>query len=130
MSALTATVYALDLERLVLFYRALLELAVLESAAGDFTTLVSGTGDIEISVVQIPADAAATIELSDPVEVRHAASIKLSFLVRDLAMARSRAEMMGALMQPIDQAWAWRGHLHCDGCDPEGNVFQLRAAAP
>lgn len=25
-------------------------------------------------------------------------------------------------------AWPWRGHLHLDGWDPEGNVFQLRQA--
>lgn len=32
----------------------------------------------------------------------------------------------GASFVLIAAAWSWRGHLHVDGWDPEGNEFPLR----
>ncbi len=48
-------------------------------------------------------------------------------LIREGEGATSIVRLGGGLAAP-GAVWSWRGHVHLDGWDPEGNVFQLRQA--
>ena len=128
MAELTATMFGVDLDRLATFYRSVLGLSVIESATGDFVTMASAGGAVELSIVQIPVHIAASIVVAEPPFAQEDAAIKRSFLVADLDASRARTASLGGAIQSADHGWSWRGHLHCDGHDPEGNGFQVRAA--
>ena len=66
----------------------------------------------------ISSDAAA-IQVAAPPERREDTPI---------ASARSRAAELGGTMNAVDREWELEGAKVCDGCDPEGNVFQIRQA--
>jgi predicted enzyme related to lactoylglutathione lyase len=123
--ALTATVYAMDARRLAGFYAEVLGLARVEEGAS-FVLLASA--GVELAVVQAPPAIADAIVLNDPPAVREDTPIKLSFLVDDVEGARPIVERLGGGLAAPVAAWSWRGHLHLDGWDPEGNVVQLRQA--
>ncbi len=103
--------YAVDPDRLVHFYADVTGLQVAEASDG-FVTLTSDA--LELHLVRVPDELAATIELPDPVVRRVDTPIKVSFAVANINDA------------PTTE-WVWRGEAHCDGHDPEGNVFQVRA---
>ncbi len=46
--------------------------------------------------------------------------------VDDVEAVRPVVARLGGGLAAPDAAWSWRGQLHLDGWDPEGNVFQLR----
>lgn len=123
MKTLHAVVYALDLARVAAFYEAVLGWQRTENTQS--FVLLDG-GACELSVVQVPPEVAAGIVLTDPPAVREHTPIKLSFAVADFEAARQAAQAGGGHLKPAAAAWAWRGCLHLDGADPEGNVFQLR----
>ena len=76
---------------------------------------------------RISSDAAA-IQVAAPPERREDTPIKLVFTAEDIASARSRAAELGGTMNAVDREWELEGAKVCDGCDPEGNVFQIRQA--
>lgn len=123
--ALTTTVYAKDARRLAGFYAELLELVAVEEGASFVVLAAAG---IELAIVQAPPELADSIDLVDPPVLREDTPIKLSFLVEDLEGSRPIVERLGGGLAASDAAWSWRGHLHLDGWDPEGNVVQLRQA--
>lgn len=55
--------------------------------------------------------------------------VKMCLPAPSLAEARRTAAALGGGLWPSDREWQARGFRACDGRDPEGNVFQLRAAA-
>lgn len=120
---LTATVYAKDARRLVGFYEEALGLVRVEEGAS-FVLLASK--GIELAVVQTPPEVADSIVLADPPALREDTPIKLSFLVDDVERLRPVVARLGGGLAAPDAAWSWRGHLHLDGWDPEGNVVQWR----
>lgn len=126
-AAVHSVVYAKHKARVAAFYRAVLALAVAEDEPG--FTLLAGRG-IELSVVQAPEAIAREIILADPPTVREDTPLKTSFLVDDLEALRPLVLAHGGTLKPPEAAWAWRGALHLDGTDPEGNVVQFRCAAP
>ena len=81
---------------------------------------------VELSVVRIPEQLASTIVIANPPVVRESTPVKLSFLVPRLDAVRAAATATGGGLDPLDSAWSWRGMLHLDGFDPEGNVVQFR----
>lgn len=85
-----------------------------------------GAASVELAIVQIPSDVSDTIEITTPAAARESTPIKLSFLVPSIEGARSTIEELGGALKPANAAWSWRGALHLDGKDMEGNVFQLR----
>lgn len=123
--ALTATVYAKDARRLAAFYAEALRLARVEEGAS-FVVLASDA--VELAVVQAPPAVADAIVVTEPPVLREETPIKLSFLVQDIEGVRPTVVRLGGGLAAPEAGWSWRGHVHLDGWDPEGNVFQLRQA--
>ncbi len=119
-----AVVYCLDEQRVAAFYAALGGLVEVESSDGDFLTLESE--HLQVSFVRVPAHVAAAYPLSDPVERRSDAPVKLVLPVSDLEAARAAAAGLGGSVDPVEGEWDWRGSRHVDAVDPEGNVVSLR----
>src|SRR5262245_65556905 len=113
-----AMIFAKDLERMTRFYRDGLGLRVVQQTlASDWVEL--DAGDTTLALHAIPADIAATIEITTPPRRRSNTPMKLVFEVDDLDAARAGLVAYGAVM---DEPRGWSA---CDGVDPEGNVFQL-----
>jgi catechol-2,3-dioxygenase len=123
---MSVVVYAKDMTKVAEFYRRTLGVSSIEEAGGFI--LLAGNG-VEISVVRIPEKVAATIVIARPPEVRETTPLKFSFLVPHLETVRAAAIATGGGLEPLDSAWSWRGMLHLDGFDPEGNVVQFRCPA-
>jgi predicted enzyme related to lactoylglutathione lyase len=122
----TTVIYAKDLDRVSRFYAELLGLSAVDVRAGDYSCLGSGDGDLELSIVAIPDHVGAGFVITEPPERRERAAMKPSFAVDNLDAARRRAPALGGVVDAAATEWCWRGMVHCDGHDPEGNVFQLR----
>jgi predicted enzyme related to lactoylglutathione lyase len=122
---LAGVVYALDVERLADFYADVVELRATDAGTGYAHLTAAG---VELFLVAIPAEVAAGIEVTSPPQRRTETPIKLAFPTSDLARARTAAAARGGVVDPPERAWTFGGYLHCDGHDPEGNVFQLREA--
>jgi len=120
---LTAAVYAKDAGRLAAFYAEALGLDRIEDGAGFVLLASSG---IELALVQAPPAVAEAIVVAEPPVVREDTPVKLSFRVDDVEAVRPVVACLGGGLGAPDAAWSWRGQLHLDGWDPEGNVFQLR----
>jgi predicted enzyme related to lactoylglutathione lyase len=114
--------YAHDVERLRDFYVEMFDLSVGEEIAGEWVVLHAGPCEIGLHRVG-PAYRTADAR----VQARRT-NVKLVFTVRD-DVARRRAELVarGVPMGDIT-SYGSTGPL-CDGTDPEGNVFQISAAA-
>lgn len=119
-TALSAVVYAGDLDRVTDFYAAVIGLTVDERADG-FAVLV-GAG-LELTVVAIP-DECADVVASPPAR-REDTPIKVVFTVERIATSRAVAAAQGGVIDDPDREWEFRGLRRCDGHDPEGNVFQV-----
>jgi predicted enzyme related to lactoylglutathione lyase len=122
-----AIVYAKDIQRLARFYAAVADLEIVHEVA-DHVVLESET--YELVVVAIPAATAARIVISTPPARRENTAFKLSFAVDSLADARVSAKEAGGELNAPDKEWDFQGMRVCDGCDPEGNMIQVREAAP
>ena len=122
----TFVVYAKDIERVAEFYRRTLNIAALEETSGFI--LLAGDGT-ELSVVRIPDALAETIAIVSPPVVRENTPMKVSFWLPSLSAVRDAATSTGGGLRPPETAWTWRGMLHIDGFDPEGNVVQFRSQA-
>ena len=118
-----AIVYAKDIQRLARFYAAVADLEIVHEVA-DHVVLESETH--ELVIVAIPAATAARIVIATPPVRRENTAFKLSFLVDSLADARSAAREAGGDLNPPEKEWDFQGLRVCDGCDPEGNMIQLR----
>lgn len=116
-------VYAKDVERLASFYQSALALAIAEQAR---TFVVLHGQGFEVAIVAMPEAAAAAIDLPSPPVPLEDTPIKASFLVPSIEARRGAVTGAGGSLKPPEAAWAWRGQVHLDGVDPEGNVFQLR----
>ncbi len=123
----SVVVYAKQIEPVAKFYRLALDLAAVDEDQ-DFMVL-QGTG-IELTVVRIPDHIAADIHVTTPPELREATPIKPSFLVGSLDRVREAVAMTGGQVKHPSAAWRFRGMLHLDGWDPEGNIVQFRQAEP
>jgi len=121
-----AVVYAKDLDRMVAFYTAL-GLTVDEFARGDYAVLIGGA-ELELSVIQIPERIASQIRLSEPPQAREDTPIKLVFFVPSIDETLAAASLLGGRVKDGSKRWQFRGHAVQDAVDPEGNVYQLRAA--
>ena len=122
-----AIVYAKDIQRLAQFYAAVADLEIVHEVA-DHVVLESETH--ELVIVAIPAATAARIVIATPPVRRENTAFKLSFLVGSLAEARIAAKEAGGELNPLEKEWDFQGMRVCDGCDPEGNMIQVREAAP
>ncbi|MBL8309586.1 MAG: hypothetical protein JNL19_04115 [Burkholderiales bacterium] len=120
-----AVLYANNVARVASFYEAVADLHVAE-ADTSWVRLRSPSADFELVVHGIPAHIAASIHIATPPDIREDTPIKLVLPARSLTLARDAADRLGGAVFPDARAWSQAGFLHCDGYDPEGNVFQLR----
>ena len=118
-----AIVYAKDIHVLARFYAAVADLEVMHEV-DDHIVLESET--MELVIVAIPAATAARIVITTPPQRRENTAFKLVLPVPSLAEARAAAEANGGQLNPPGKEWKFQGLRVCDGCDPEGNVIQLR----
>jgi len=116
-------VYAKDVERLASFYQSALALAIAEQAR---TFVVLHGQGFEVAIVAMPEAAAAAIERRSPPVPLEDTPIKASFLLPSIEARRGAVTGAGGTLMPPEAAWTWRGQVHLDGVDPEGNVFRLR----
>jgi len=116
-------VYAKDLAAITAFYESTLRLKRVEVAS---THIFLAEGNMEVAVVQAPEEVAENISIASPPALRADTPLKASFLVKDFRPVREAAERTGGSLKPEESAWSWRGFLHLDGNDPEGNVVQFR----
>jgi catechol 2,3-dioxygenase-like lactoylglutathione lyase family enzyme len=116
--------YAADVDRLVQFYRGTLGLQIVQQDVG-FVVLSSGGTDLNI--VAMPLEAVDSLRALDAIDLRQDTAIKPSFHVSSLAQVATAAEALGGGTKPLEAAWEFRGSLHLDGYDPEGNVIQFVA---
>jgi catechol 2,3-dioxygenase-like lactoylglutathione lyase family enzyme len=144
-------IYARDIEKVAAFYSRTLARRVVER---DARFVVVGDAAVEVAIVRIPDSLVAASSLESPSHVmeetaprmrqenshrmqqetsprvREETSLKPSFLVDDLEAAVAAAAAAGGGTKPLHAAWGWRGQLHLDGHDPEGNPVQFRTRAP
>ncbi len=116
-----ALIYANDLPRLSHFYQQVLSM---QRLLADDEHHVLESADFQLIVHAIPPHIAAGITLTEPPAPRENTAVKLFFSVPDLAdAAATMARLGGRLFEP---QWAGPGFAARNGCDPEGNIFQLR----
>ena len=121
----TATVFVKNLEALADFYCHIGSMTV-ETTEGDFMVLTSS--EWKLILVQIPDEIAASFEIAVPPVAREEHPVKLSFTVEDLQATRTEVTRRGGVDVQERAPWEWRGTLHLDVLDPEGNVLQLLEA--
>jgi hypothetical protein len=84
------------------------------------------SGHFMLTVVQVPPEVAATINLAVPPSRRAATPIKLTFDVPSIDSIRPVIIDLGGIVD--ESAWEFRGSQRCNFLDPEGNVGELRQA--
>ena len=116
-----ALIYAKDLSRLAHFYQQVLSMQLL---LADDEHHVLASEDFQLIVHAIPPHIAASIVLTEPPAPRENTAMKLFFSVPELTdAAATMVRLGGCLFEPV---WSGPGFAVRNGCDPEGNVFQLR----
>jgi hypothetical protein len=123
LPAISVVVYAKSPSAVSRFYQETLQLELIEATESH---ILLGRDGVEVVVVQAPNALVERLAISGPAEHRDTTPIKASFLVPDFGPVRTAAERSGGTLNPDDAAWQWRGLLHLDGTDPEGNVVQFR----
>jgi predicted enzyme related to lactoylglutathione lyase len=119
-----AVIYAKNLAQLAKFYENVTGLEVRETNK-NYTRLESNS--FQLVVLQAPKHIASTIVISEPPVRRENTPIKLVFFVKRISDAREKVIALGGELNTSEKEWKFGEHMVCDGHDPEGNVFQLRA---
>ena len=117
-----AVMYARDLDRLVEFYAA--HGLTVDEAQSDYAVLTGP--QCELSIVQIPQNVAAQIEVQSPPRAREETPIKLVSVVSSIDEVLRVTGALGGRIKDGSKRWHFRGHAVQDAIDPEGNVYQLR----
>jgi predicted enzyme related to lactoylglutathione lyase len=117
-----AVLYVKDLTRMRLFYAGCFKMDVADDAE-NYCVLESGS--LTLSLVVVPEHVGVTFDIAVPPLRREGAPIKLAFCVADLVVVRPLVAELGGSVDPTNTQWEFRGSIHVDGVDPEGNVIQL-----
>ena len=118
-------VYALDLSRLAGFYEAVLGMERLHATE---EIVVLQSPDFQLLVHAIPPQYAEGIEIWSPPELRKNTALKFFFTVPSLEEAAIQLDALGGGFS--GGTWDGPGFKVRNAFDPEGNIFQLRAAQP
>ena len=124
---LGVVVYAREPGRLIDFYAGVAGLPVTHRD-DSYAILRCGLG--ELVVHRIAPHIAASIVIANPPIRREDTAVKLVFQVASIGAARAAVAALGGELNPVEREWRFGQYKVCDGHDPEGNVFQLREAAP
>ena len=119
-------IYSSNMKLLADFYEEALDLKVAES--GDGYTCLGGNG-IEVNILEMNTKPGKEIEVEEEFHIREETPIKCSFLVSSFEQVKMAIKKFGGNIKDEREVWEWRGTLHLDGCDPEGNVVQYRLAS-
>jgi catechol 2,3-dioxygenase-like lactoylglutathione lyase family enzyme len=123
--------YVKDLDEMANFYVAVVGLTpdpATDPDTDDFRILTSVLW--ELTLVRIPTEVAATFEVTSPPARRADTPMKLSFEVSSLSACQEAVARTKGRVDPDDAVWRFRGSLHLDVIDPEGNVLQLLQSEP
>jgi predicted enzyme related to lactoylglutathione lyase len=121
-----AVIYAKDVSRLSAFYARVANLAIAHEEAGHASL---GSAALQLFIVAMNPHVAARVQIAQPPVPRENTALKFIFPVTSLSAAREFAAETNGALKPAESEWTFDGHRHCDGLDPEGNVFQLRERA-
>lgn len=113
--------YAKDLARVADFYTGLLGLRTLR--ATDELRVLAGDG-LQLVVHAIPAEFAATVDISTPPVPRGDTALKFFFTVDSLAETERAAPALGGAV--FGPSYPGAGFVARNALDPEGNIFQVR----
>lgn len=113
-----------DVERVSRFYLGISDLQLMHQDADH--AVLEGWG-FQLVMHRIHGETPAAP--GEPV-VREDSYTKLCLPVASIAQARAAASAHGGFVKGASSEWAARGFRACDGHDPEGNVLQVREAAP
>lgn len=114
--------YVKNLDRVAAFYEAVLGMAPqAESRTASWAEFA--TEGASLGLHRVPPAIADSITITDPPKPREETPVKLRFEVASLAAARNALLAFGA--RSIERPWG-----SVDVVDPEGNIFELREAAP
>ncbi|WLT32325.1 VOC family protein [Geothrix sp. PMB-07] len=119
-----AVIYAKDITKVGSFYAAITDLSVTETEPGHVVLEAMG---FQLVIVAMRQDIADRVSISEPPTPRTETAIKPVFFVPSIKEARVQASANGGLLNPPNREWQFQGSIVCDGNDPEGNIFQLRA---
>lgn len=114
------------LPKLADFYLMMLQLNVVER---DDEFVLMASDSVELVILQAPASIVEVITISNPLTPRETVAIKPVFFINNIQAVRDLAQDHGGFVNYPDKEWEFRGHTVCDGYDPEGNIFQLRACS-
>lgn len=118
--------YARDMNHVAAFYAALAGLAETQRER-DFVVLERD--GFQLVIVAAPEAIAAQITISKPPRRREDTPMKPVFVVPGIDAVRVAVVEHGGCIDTAGGAWLFGPWRVCDGCDPEGNVFQLRESA-
>jgi hypothetical protein len=103
-------------------YRACFLMDVVDEAP-DYCVLESEQWTL--SLVSVSERVAATLVLAVPPRRREGVPIKLAFVTNTIEGLRPTIAEFGGVLDASETQWEFRGRIHGDGVDPEGNVLQL-----
>lgn len=118
-------IYAKDIKRVAEFYQFLLDLEV-KHADDEFIKLEANS--LQLFIHKLPKPIAASITIETPPKRRSNTAIKPVFFVKEVQAKREPTVKYGGELNAPETEWQFDGYWVCDGYDPEGNIFQLRAA--
>jgi catechol-2,3-dioxygenase len=118
VSAVSAVLFARDLNKVAGFYRDVLGMPC---TAKDAQHAVLVCKHFDLIIHQLPPS--ETEPAAAPLQRRHTAAIRLNFTIADIAQARRVAASLGGEVDDAPPAWAPPDARCRLGHDPEGNVF-------
>lgn len=118
-----AVIFVRDLPRMISFYSRVFGLHEVR-VAEDYALLERGAH--QLVVHKIPQHLVGDPSASSKPVVREDCVVKLVFFVDSITEAREAANRHGGSLHGAQRVWEFDGTWICDGCDPEGNVFQIR----
>ena len=119
-----ALIYASNIERLATFYEQVIGFS---RASVSAERIVLNSPDIQIIIHAMPPHIAPTVTVQSP-PVQRGSPVRLFFTVAGISAARAVAATLGG--EVFAEQWKGPGFTVCNAMDPEGNIFQVREAAP
>jgi len=119
----SAVVFVDDVPGVTMFYRDLIQMSVTTEDSNHSVLALYG---FELVIHKLSNEPSVEREETGRVRAREDSYIKICLPVVEIAAARTIAKSLGGYVKDPQFEWEARGFRACDGCDPEGNVFQIR----